>query len=279
LYELFHFDPKFPVLQFFEASLQYRIFRIVVFIIALYFAYRAIPENPPQRSSALKGAVFCIFTFELAVTILDIMMGQQRYNFIYGALGKLIMLLVNVYFFFLLFFLSAQLAFVIDSLEALLFLRLRKSRSKAEKKRAKQPPAMQSKAVHSLFYSVEGKLKKYYRFHQQGETIFSYGDGGNEIYYILEGEVAVFLPTMRNNDDSIAVLGSGSFIGEMSYLTSESRSATIKAKTDVSALVLPPRIFDEILKNDADLNRTIIENLSRRVRKGNEQLAALTTGK
>jgi membrane protein len=64
----------------------------------------------------------------------------------------------------------------------------------------------------------------------------------------------------------------------MGYLLSEARTATAIAKTNVSALALPPQVFDEILKYDTSLDRTIIENMSQRLKSSNEQIAAFKSG-
>ncbi|MDR2552391.1 MAG: hypothetical protein LBD31_04390 [Treponema sp.] len=47
-----------------------------------------------------------------------------------------------------------------------------------------------------------------------------------------------------------------------------------RAKAGVSALALPPRLFDEILRCDTGMDRSIIEHLSRRLKTGNERLAS-----
>jgi CRP-like cAMP-binding protein len=60
----------------------------------------------------------------------------------------------------------------------------------------------------------------------------------------------------------------------MGYLLSEDRSATIRAKTDVSALAFPPHVFEEILRHDSSLDRTLLENLYRSLKNKNAQLAS-----
>jgi CRP-like cAMP-binding protein len=122
---------------------------------------------------------------------------------------------------------------------------------------------------------VKGRLEKYIRCYVQGEIIFSKGDSSGEIFYLLEGEVDMYMPGVSGS--AASTLGPDSFFGEMGHLLSEDRSATVQAKTGVSALALPPRVFDEILKYDAGLDRVIIEQLSRRLKLRNEQLSALSS--
>ncbi|MCL2192748.1 MAG: YihY/virulence factor BrkB family protein [Treponema sp.] len=243
--------------------------RLVVLGVLLYFAYLLIPANPPSRLSAFWGSVFCIGVYGIAAMLLGILLRQPMYNFLYGTLGDLIILLVSVYFFFLFFFLGAQFASVTNSFEALFFLRLRETKIGA----AESGNTLVPKLAQRLFYSTDGRLEKYHRFYPKGEIILSKGDEGNDVFFLMEGEVEVLIPSETSDSINTAtILKPGVFLGEMSYLLSESRSATIMARTDVSALALPAHLFGTILDSDVNLDRSIIENLSRRIKKSNERV-------
>jgi membrane protein len=244
----------------------------LIMALAFYFVCRTITANAPGRVSLLWGTIF----FAAACTILSIlfqsMSNQVKYNFLYGALGGLVMLLVNVYVFFICFFTCAQFAKINDSFDALLFSRLRQSRMPG------------GDITKKLFFSAEGRLEKYLRAYKEDATIFEKGSGGNEIYYLLEGEVNVIIPSAGRtadnsrapDDDLVPVntLTAGSFFGEMGHLLSGERTATIKAKTSIQTLVLPPALFDEILQYDTGMDRTMLEHLSRRLKTRNEQFTA-----
>ena len=249
-------------------------FRLAALGFLLYFAYRLIPANPPRRLAALWGSALCVAAYGIAASIMSVMLRLPRYNFLYGALGDIVVALVGVYFFFLCFFLGCQFAAVASSFEAHLFLRIRETRVAAQKGRGLGPIL-----ERALFYEADGMLEKYRKSYAEGETIILKGDMEKDVYFILEGEADVLLPS-RSGDGCVAdrqagTLKAGSFIGEMGYLLSEGRTATIRAGTCVSALKLPPGLFGEILGNDTELDKSIIENLSRRIKRGNEQLAAL----
>jgi len=258
----------FPYVLEFLSSHQ--TLQLVLLGILLYFAYRAIPANPPSRLSALFGGVFCVVAYGAATTLIGLLQGQPGYNFLEGALGDLFVLLASIYFFFLFFFLGAQFAAVTNSFDALFFLRLRETRIKAAGNGKAPKPA------DRLFRSTDGKLKKYYRFYRAGETVLSKGDLGTSVYFLLEGEAEVLLPSLNEPGDSAGTLQAGTFLGEMGYLLSESRTATIRAKTDLAALELPPQLFETILDSDVNLDRSIIENLSSRIKNDNERIAALS---
>jgi membrane protein len=272
LYDIFDFLPETSLLSLATSKYGRGIFLTIMLWFASFCSYRFIPTNPPRLISAIWGSIIYIFAYECMSMMLGFLFEQSRMNFLYGALGNLIMMLINVYFFFLFFFAGAQLAFVSDALDALLFVRMRRSRAAKKRRRYR---FLFSDVAKKLFFKVDGRLKKYQRFYRRGEIIFSQEDKGEEIFYILEGEAEVLI-TSLNSDYRAETLGAGSFFGEMSYLLSEGRSATIRAKTDISTLSLPPRVFEEILKYDTGLNKTLIEHLTRRIKKGNDQIAALS---
>jgi len=272
LYETFNFIPKTPLFAFLVSKQGYFVLTAMILGLVTYSAYRLIPANPPRRVSAFYGGVFCIILYEIMSMVLRIMLGQSKYNFLYGTLGNLITLLINVYFFFLFFLMGGQFAYVSDYLESYLFIKMRKARIKTRAGRF----SISSKALDSLFLSVEGSLRKYYRFHKKGETVFSEKDKIDSIYYILEGEVESLVLSGPNNYTRTGIIGPDSFFGEMGYMLSEDRVTTIRANTDVSVLALPPRIFEAVLQHDASLDRTLIENLYRTLKDKNQQLAMNT---
>jgi CRP-like cAMP-binding protein len=58
----------------------------------------------------------------------------------------------------------------------------------------------------------------------------------------------------------------------MAYLLSEARTATAKAEGAAVVLVLPPPLFDDVLKSDSDAARHVIGALSQRLKTTNESL-------
>ncbi len=64
-----------------------------------------------------------------------------------------------------------------------------------------------------------------------GQAIIREGDADNSFYIILSGQVQIL-----KNDRLIETLGEGDCFGEMGFLYSTERTATVKAKTDVSLI-------------------------------------------
>jgi membrane protein len=262
-------------LHFITTTIDSKILPVILLGFISFFAYILVPANHPKKISAIQGAVFFSITYSCLSLLFNLLINPSRYNFLYGALGSLILLIVNIYFLFIFFFLGAQFSFVLDSFDTLLFIKIRQSRIKA----AKNSRTNHHDITDRLFFSVEGRLRKYHRYFNKGEIIFNQGDDGDEIYFLLEGEVDVIIFSSDDYGTVASTLQSGSFFGEMSYLLAEKRSATAIARTDASILALPPQIFDEILTYDANLDRNVIEQMSRRIKKTNERIITLSSGK
>jgi small-conductance mechanosensitive channel/CRP-like cAMP-binding protein len=88
-----------------------------------------------------------------------------------------------------------------------------------------------------------------------GESIVRQGASGNSMYVVLHGRARVVL---EPNGREVAVIEPGGFFGEMSMLTGEPRTATVRAIDDVRVLELPSEQFRQIA-----LERTgLIEHIS-----------------
>lgn len=75
------------------------------------------------------------------------------------------------------------------------------------------------------------------------QVIFEQGDYGEEMYIIKRGKVQVL-----RDFSVLAVLSDNAFFGEMALVSDEPRNATIKAVTEVEALVLKKEDFRELLE-------------------------------
>ncbi|MDR0502814.1 MAG: YihY/virulence factor BrkB family protein [Treponema sp.] len=286
LYRLFDFLGNSP-LHIITTQIGGRIFLAAILGIVSFLAYILIPVKSPRKISAFQGAFVCAVCYFCVALGLGFFLNISRINFIYGTLGNLIVLLINVFFFFSFFFLGAQLVFVIDSFDALLFTKLRQTKMMDDAYSAAKISAGETKnAVRfkhpqlllKLLFPFEGHLNKYLRHFRKDEVIISQGDKVDDIYYLIEGEVEVFFSlSAQDIGSSTGILSAGSFFGEMGYLLSEERCATVMAKTDIYVFALPPGIFEEILKHDTSLDRDIIEHMSRRLKDTTEQIISLKT--
>jgi len=82
----------------------------------------------------------------------------------------------------------------------------------------------------------------------RGETIFREGEAGETFYVVERGAVEVFTHGANGRETHVADLHAPAFFGEMSLLTGEARSATVRAKADAHLLVVEREGFESLFK-------------------------------
>ena len=93
-----------------------------------------------------------------------------------------------------------------------------------------------------------------------GQRIITQGMPVPDLYLIYNGTVDVLV-----DNEQIAELKDGEFVGEMSFLTEKVATATCKVKYDAQCLVWKQREFKELLKRNPSLYFTIQSVLSAQV--------------
>jgi CRP/FNR family cyclic AMP-dependent transcriptional regulator len=94
-----------------------------------------------------------------------------------------------------------------------------------------------------------------------GQPIVTVGDVGRDFYLLLQGEATLQVPGRRS-----VALGPGDYFGEIAVLDGGPRSATITAKSHVSALRLGGKEFIALLDAHGTIGRKILVEMSKRLR-------------
>lgn len=76
-----------------------------------------------------------------------------------------------------------------------------------------------------------------------GEAVVRQGEAGSSMFVVLRGRVRVVL---EPSGQEVAVIEPGGFFGEMSMLTGDPRTATVRATSDVRVLEIPSERFREV---------------------------------
>jgi len=93
-----------------------------------------------------------------------------------------------------------------------------------------------------------------------GATIFTEGSLGDGLYLVAEGEVEVFHSSKAG---PLATFTVGECFGEMALVDKDYRSATVKARTDVSLLHLSPEGLAQFRKVQKDGFSFLVMNIAR----------------
>jgi CRP/FNR family transcriptional regulator, cyclic AMP receptor protein len=94
-----------------------------------------------------------------------------------------------------------------------------------------------------------------------GRTLTRQGDVGREFFIIVAGKAEV-----TRNGNRIAVLGPGSFFGEMSLLDKRPRTATVTTTEPTRVLVMNVRSFDAVVASMPSVDRKMLVVLAGRLR-------------
>lgn len=108
---------------------------------------------------------------------------------------------------------------------------------------------------------------------QAGEIIVREGDDSRELYILQSGSVEV---TKKSNgkDVKLTSLRKGEFFGEMSLLEGELRSATVKALSDTTVLVIKPGGLLLMMRRDPTFAFEMLQQLSARILRMDKALSA-----
>lgn len=117
----------------------------------------------------------------------------------------------------------------------------------------------------------EGELGKVYT---SGEIIFSEGSTGDVMYVIQSGKVKITKRT-DSGEVTIATLGEGEIFGEMAVFDRLPRSATAVALGDARVLSVDKKKLFTTINRDPTLVFRMMESMSQRVRKLDEELTKL----
>jgi len=97
-----------------------------------------------------------------------------------------------------------------------------------------------------------------------GEFIVRQGDQGNSLYIIRTGVCGVYVRKSGKQENRIATIESGEFFGEMSLLTGEPITATVRAMIDTSVIIIDKENFSKILNDNPTISVQLGEILAKR---------------
>ena len=95
-----------------------------------------------------------------------------------------------------------------------------------------------------------------------GETIFTEGSTGREMYVVLEGSVDI-----RVGNKTLDVTGPGGVFGEMALIDSSARSATTIAKNDCTLAIVDERQFLRMAERTPLFTLNVMQILAGRLRR------------
>ncbi len=96
--------------------------------------------------------------------------------------------------------------------------------------------------------------------YQKDSLICREGEGGDSLFVISRGEVAIIKQTPRGKEIRVQNLKDGDFFGEFGFFVDQKRHATVKAMTDCELLEISRNGLHEMIKVHPRLNE-VLQNL------------------
>lgn len=243
-----------PLLSSLSESSSLRMFQnFLLFAIVMIF-YKSNSGTNPKLNLCIACALLCTLSFLAFRVILTSLLNVSRYNLIYGVLGNVIIILVEIYVFFTLFLFFAQLIFTIQFFHELLLGELYLL-PKIDTK------GFGSAARRLLFvrpdYLIANGILMIHM--QAGETLFTAGDFGSDAFYISKGCVKI---SYSDSPDDFALAHSGEFLGETSCILNQTRRFTVSAETSADVVKIDSETFKFLVHQNSEAARKVLSQIT-----------------
>ncbi len=107
---------------------------------------------------------------------------------------------------------------------------------------------------------------------KKDEYICYEGQPGNEMYIILKGTIGIFVTSPMGTLTEVANIKQGNFFGEMAIFDNLPRSASCIAKEDTVCVAVNKEKLIPFFANCPDMAAKLVENMSSRIRKLNNEV-------
>jgi membrane protein len=241
-----------------EIVLRY-ILPYTMVLILVTAVYKIIPTVKIRLPVALTGAAVFGFLLEVAKQFFTWYLARYtRYNLIFGSLETVVILVIWVFYIALIFLFCAE---IMSSYERRNLLLLERA--------LLAPHADRMKVEERLF-------EKFGRTYPKDSIIFSEGEKGREMFYILTGRVCLERADC-SVEKTLAELGPGQYFGEMAVLIDIQRSATARALEDSHLAVIDAATFQNLIRESQDVAIAMLREFSSRLKRSNETLEEFTS--
>lgn len=124
--------------------------------------------------------------------------------------------------------------------------------------------------VRSL--AQRGRVRNY----SSGTVLFHEGEPGDSLHVVVEGRIRVAVVSPTGEEATVAYIGPGDCVGEFSIFDGRPRSASAIASERTKTFVVTRDAFVEWLEDRPTAALALLETLSLRLRRADEQLADLS---
>jgi CRP/FNR family transcriptional regulator, cyclic AMP receptor protein len=123
-----------------------------------------------------------------------------------------------------------------------------------------------------LFQGLNSRQKEHLakrfveRKYKAGDEILSQGKGGEGFFILIEGHANAFRTRSDGTQLKVNEFGATDFFGELALLDDGIRTATVSAVDDTTCLILTRWEFLGLLREDAEMAVSILQEMAHRFR-------------
>jgi membrane protein len=225
----------------------------------LYLVLRRMPLRRPPVLPTFVISGLAMLTLGLLYLGFGHFYQVEKYQAVYGALGGVVFILIGAYLACMAFYFWAQFLYALTKVDV----------AALEKLFLGSAGRGANRLETMVFARANRLLAKYGHSFAGGETLIREGDASREAFFLYSGKVGLF-KAVSGQEQRLGELSEGELFGEMAYLLGENRTATVRAEGDVTALVLPPDMLEELMRYSAPLARRIVGSLAGRLMRMNQ---------
>ncbi len=241
---------RHPLIASSASELFISIFPFFLIFFMTFFCYKAGTRTRPSFFLSIIMAASSTATFWLFQKFMKIFINVNRYNLVYGVLSNIIVLLMEVFVFFVIFLFFAQVLYVCQFLDILLLSELYLLPGRNETK-----PAFIVRRL--LFIRPDALLDEVNVINlKAGEYVYHSGDSGTDSFYVLKGTIQV---SRLNN---VTFFDKGDFFGEAACILDEVRSEDALAYSDVTIMRISSETFFTLVEHNRFVNRRALSKIS-----------------
>ena len=251
---------KVPQLSFvFEGILSGDFMKILpnflIFVVTSVLYKSASGTKSPLLLCIFSG-ILCTTSFWIFRIVMHFFLNVSRYNLVYGVLGHLIIIFMDIFFFFVLYLVFAQFMYVIQFFDELLLgelyllPKIEQGGFGAGIKRAFfiRPDFLIAKNKSNVFS------------YHPGDVIFKSGDEDNFAYYIIKGSVKF----VRDGEESdkYVLAHRGEFFGETSCILAQKRAVTAVAVISTRIIKVKSEQFRFLVHQNPEAAKKVLKQIS-----------------
>lgn len=256
IYHFLPFQTKFPQIINGLHTILLAILPLALMFIIVVLCYHFTPGTKPKWRYCIFSSLLCTLSFSVFLKVFSFFLNMTRYNLVYGVLSNIIVLLLDVFTFFVLFLLFLQLVYVAEHFETLLLAELYLlTPTKTKNSFITLHQILFQKPDYFIFKNPS--LVEY----PPDTTIFRVNDEQPDVFYIIQGDVKL----LRKKGD--LQVSQGEFFGEAACLMNEPRNQTAIALTKTVLIRIPGDVFLNMLDTSPAASRKALSFLSDYFRK------------